>query len=94
MMWERKFYSYTSRCLLDFMKRFQEEVRHHEDYVIDKLLVVGVMKNELREQRGVIFCNSGHEEFIKLIPLLFCFTQRLSLFCDAQKRVSVVTRLN
>ena len=41
-----------------------------------------------------IFHNSGHEEFIKLILLLFCFVQRLSLSCDTQKRENVVTRFN
>ena len=41
-----------------------------------------------------IFHNSVHEEFIKLILLLFCFAQRPSLSCDTQKRESVVTRLN
>ena len=40
-----------------------------------------------------IFHNSGHEEFIKLILLLFCFAQRLSFPCDTQKRENVVTRL-
>ena len=38
--------------------------------------------------------NSGHEEFIKLILLLFCFAQRPSFPCDTQKQESVVTRLN
>ena len=47
------------------------------------------------ERREVfIFHNSGHEEFIKLILLLFCFTQRLSLSCDTQKWESVATRPN
>ena len=40
-----------------------------------------------------IFHNSGHEEFIKLILLLFGFAQRLSLSSDTQKREGVVTRL-
>ena len=35
-----------------------------------------------------------HEEFIKLILLLFCFAQRLSFPCDTQKQESVVTGLN
>ena len=35
-----------------------------------------------------------HEEFIKLILLLFCFSQRLSFPCGTQKRESVVTVLN
>ena len=41
-----------------------------------------------------IFHNSGHEEFVKLILLLFCFAQRPSIPCDTQKQESVVTRLN
>ena len=32
-----------------------------------------------------IFHNLGHEEFMKLIVLLFYFAQRLSLPCDTQK---------
>ena len=60
----------------------------------EKLSVAGVMKNKLRAQRGVIFHNAGHEEFIKLILRLFCFAQRLFFPCDTQKQESVVTRLN
>ena len=40
------------------------------------------------------FHSSDHEEFIKLVLLLFCFAQRPSFPCDTQKRESVVTRLN
>ena len=64
-------------------------------YVIDKLQVAGVMKNKHRGvSRGVYFHNSGHEKFIKLILLIFCFAQRSSFPCDTQKRENVVTRLN
>ena len=41
-----------------------------------------------------IFHNSGHEEFIKLTVVLFCFAHRPSFPCDTQKRESVVTMLN
>ena len=61
----------------------------------NKLRVTGVMKNKLRVQRGrFIFHDAGHEEFIKLILLLFCFAQIPSFPCDSHKRESVVTRLN
>ena len=36
----------------------------------------------------------GHEEFIKLILLLFCFAQRPSFPCDTERQESVVARLN
>ena len=39
-----------------------------------------------------IFLNPGHEEFIKLILLLFCLAQRLFLPCDTQSgEVGVTT---
>ena len=63
-------------------------------YVIYKLRVVGVMKINSKGSEVFIFHNSGHEEFIKLILLLFCFAQRPSFPCDTQKWESVVTRLN
>ena len=51
---------------------------------------------KINAQHSEVFISyySGHEEFIKLILLLFCFAQRLSFPCDIQKRKSVVTRLN
>ena len=71
-------------------------IQREANYVIDKPRVAGVIKNKDRGvSRGVyFFYNSGHEEFIKLILLPFCFAQRPSFPCDTQKRESVVTRLN
>ena len=64
-------------------------------WVIDKLRVTGVMKINTEALAEVfMFHISGHEEFIKLILLLFCFAQRPSFPCDTQKRESVVTGLN
>ena len=65
-----------------------------KDNTIDKLRVAGVMKNKSDSSEMFIFHIVGHEEFIKLILRLFCFSQRLSFPCDTQKRESVVTRLN
>ena len=61
--------------------------------MIDKLRVAGIMKINSERREVFIFHNPGHKEFIKLILLLSCFTQRLSFPCDTQERESVVTKL-
>ena len=63
-------------------------------FVIDKLRVAKVMKINSELSEVFIFHDAGYEEFIKLILLLFCFTQRPSFPRDTQKWESVVTRLN
>ena len=63
---------------------------HTNKHVTDKLQVAGVMKNKLRVQRAY----PTAPLLIKLILLLFCSSQRLSLSCDTQKREGVVTGLN
>ena len=64
------------------------------EHVIDNSEWPELWKLNSESSEVFIFHNSGYEEFIKLILLLFCFTQRLSFPCDTQKRESVVTGLN
>ena len=80
-------------CLPDLSKHDLKQVPE-SGFMIDKLRVAGVMKINSKRSEVFIFDNSGHEEFIKFILLLFCFAQRLSFPCDTQKRESVVIRLN